>query len=108
VLYLLDFLGVDEAFLNVDPPVQQPSGTQPSGRKKKDSGKKVGGKNDSRKRTSGKKAKASGKKASGKASAEGTTDACEFSFTNFVQAANTLAESMKEKREYPLSLVNIS
>ena len=95
----LDFLGVDEAFLNVDPAGQQPSGTQSSGRKTKDSGKKASGK------------KVSGK-ASGKSSAmgggEGTEDASEFGFTNFVQAANALAESMKKKREYFLSLVIIS
>ena len=89
----LDFLEVDEAFLNVDPPGQQPSRTQPSGKKKKGSGKKVSGK------------KASGK-ASAEASGEGAADVSEFSFTNFIQAANTLAESMKEKREYFLSLVN--
>jgi hypothetical protein len=37
----LNFLGVDEVFLNVDPPGQQPSRTQPSGKKKKGSGKLV-------------------------------------------------------------------
>jgi len=103
----LDFLGVDEAFLKVDPPGQQPSRTQPSGKKKKGSGKKVSGKKDNGKKASGKKAS---RKSSGKASAEadteatgeGTTDASEFSFTNFVQAANTMTESMKEKREYLL------
>jgi hypothetical protein len=91
-------LRVDEAFLTVDPPGQQSSRTQPSG-KKKGSGKKVSGKKDN------------GKKASGKANAEaseGTADASEFSFTNFIQAANTLAESMKEKREYFLALVSTS
>jgi hypothetical protein len=51
----LDFLGVDNAFLNVDPPGQQPSRTQPSGKKKKGSGKKK---------------KGSGKKASGRRRAE--------------------------------------
>jgi hypothetical protein len=107
----LDFLGVDEAFLNFDPPGQQPSRTQTSRKKKKGTGKKVSGKKDNRK-------KASGKKASGKASAEVNTEAnteasgegttkTSFSFTNFVQAANTLAESMKEKREYLLSRVVI-
>jgi hypothetical protein len=115
----LDFLGVDEAFLNVDPPGQQPSRTQPSGKKEKGSGKKVSGKKDNGKKASGKKdngKKASGKKASGKssgkasaeASGEVTTDASEFSCANFVQAANTLAESMKEKREHLLSRVIIS
>ena len=105
----LDFLGVDEAFLNVDPPRQQPSRTQPSGKKKKGSGKKVSGKKDNGKKASGKKAsgKSSGK-ASAEASGEGTTDASEFSCVNFVQAANTLAESMKEKREHLLSQVIIS
>jgi len=96
----LDFLGVDEAFLNVDPP-------QPSGKKKKGSGKKVSGingKKDNGKKASGKKAsrKSSGAEANTEASGEGTTDASEFSFTNFVQATNTLTESMKEKREYLL------
>jgi len=90
----LDFLEVDEAFLNVDPPGQQPSRTQPSGKKKKGSGKKVSGKKDSGKKASG--------KASAEASGEGTADASEFSFTNFIQAANTLTVSMKEKREYLL------
>jgi hypothetical protein len=105
----LDFLGVDEAFLNVDPPGQQPSRTQPSGKKKKGRGKKVSGKKDNGKKASGKKAsgKSSGK-ASAEASGEGTTDASEFSCANFVQAANTLAESMKEKREHLLSRVVIS
>ena len=71
---------------------QRPSGTQPSGRKEKDSRKKVGGKKDSG-------------KASAEASGEGAADASEFSFTNFVQAA---AKSMKKKREYLLSLADIS
>ena len=95
----LDFLGIDEAFLNVDPPGQQSSRTQPSG-KKKGSGKKVSGKKDNGKKASG--------KANAEASGEGTADASEFSFTNFIRAANTLAESMKEKREYFLALVNTS
>ena len=102
----LDFLGVDEAFLNVDTPVQQPSRTQPSG---KVVGKKVSEKKDNGKKASGKKASG---KSSGKASAEasggGTADASEFSCANFVQAANTLAECMKEKREHLLSRVIIS
>ena len=111
-LDFLDFLGVHEAFLNVDPPEQQPSGTQPSGKNKKGSRKKVSGKKDNGKKDDGKKAsgKKASRKSSGKASAEanaeasgeGTTNASEFSFTNFVQAANTLTESMKEKREYLL------
>ena len=42
------------------------------------------------------------------AKGEGTVDASEFSFTNFVQVANTLAKSMEENREYLLSLVIIS
>ena len=99
----LDFLGVDEAFLSVDPPGQQPSRTQSIG-KKKSSGKKVSGKKDNGKKASGK----ANAEASAEASGEGTADASEFSFTNFIQAANTLAESMKEKREYFLSLVNTS
>jgi hypothetical protein len=68
-------------------------GTQPSGKKKKGSGKKANGKSSG--------------KASAEASGGGTTDASEFSCANFVQAANTLAESMKEKREHPLSRVII-
>jgi hypothetical protein len=104
----LDFLGVDEAFLNVDPPGQQPSRTQSSGKKKKSSGKKVSGKKDNGKKASGKANAEGSAEGSGEGSGEGSADASEFSFTNFIQAANTLAESMKEKREYFLSLVNTS
>ena len=102
----LTFLGVDEAFINVEPPSAKVTGKQPSGKQPEFSRR--------RKKASGRKA--SGKKANGKGSGNGSAegdaeasgeriaDASEFSLTNFVQAANTLAKSMKEKRECFLSL----
>src|SRR5258705_10904721 len=92
----LDFLRVDEAFLNVETPSAKLTGKQPSGKRR--SGRKM--------KASGNKAR--GRKASGKGSAEGsskaTPDASEFGHKNFVQAANILAKSMKQKHEYLLSL----
>jgi len=79
----LNFLGVGEAFLDVEPPIAKVTGKQPS--RKKPSGKKAG-------------------TSSGKANAE-TGGECSVDATkNFVQAANTLAKSMKDKRQYLLSL----
>ena len=98
----LNFLGVDKAFLNVKPPCAKVTRKQPS-RKQPEPSRR-------RKKASGRKA--SSKKANGKGSAEGDTeasgghivDASEFSLTNFVQAANTLAKSMKEKCKCFVSL----
>jgi hypothetical protein len=101
-----NFLGVDDAFLDVEPPSAKVTGKKPTGNKP--SGKKA------RKKPSGKKGsgmKGSGKgsgKVSGKgnveASGEGSADPSEFSRKNLVRAANTLAKSLKEKRGYLLSL----
>jgi hypothetical protein len=82
----LNFLGVDEAILNVEPPSAEVTGEQPTGRNQA-SGKKVGG-----------------KKVSADGNAKGTADASKFNHENFLRAANTLAKSMKEKRVYLVSL----
>ena len=82
-------MGVDEAFLNVEPPSAEVTGKQPSGKRKKASG----------------KGSAEGNT---EASGEDTTDPSEFSLKNFVQAVKILAKSMKEKREYLLSLNHLS
>ena len=97
----LDFLGVHEAFLN--PPDSNPAERSPVERRRVADRKLV-----ERKKASGKANAEASAEASAEATGEGTADASEFSFTNFIQAANTLAESMEEKREYFLSLVNTS
>ena len=97
----LDFLGVHEAFLN--PPDSNPAERSPVERRRVADRKLV-----ERKKASGKANAEASAEASAEATGEGTADASEFSFTNFIQAPNTLAESMKEKREYFLSLVNTS
>jgi hypothetical protein len=82
----LNFLGVDEAILNVEPPSAEVTGEQPTGRNQ--ASEKKGG----------------GKKVSADGNAKGTADASKFNHENFLRAANTLAKSMKEKRVYLVSL----
>jgi hypothetical protein len=79
----LTFLRVGELLLNVEAP----------------SGKKKAGKKTIGKKASGKGSGKGNGKDNAEGSGEGTADASVFTRKNFVQAANILAKSMKEKRE---------